>query len=95
MTSDSSPFQGDPIDPEEASREEKLDADFLATSEVIDYFAFVDPAKDAIEQGAGQVTLPTAFLSRVIHGLQPLDFPHLRDVYNRLRAERGMPPQRK
>lgn len=89
MTSDSDPFQGDPIDPEEARREEELTAEFLATDEVIDYFAFIDPVKEAIEQGAEQVTVDTRFLSRVIDDFQPLDFPHLREVHNRLKEGRA------
>jgi hypothetical protein len=73
---------------------EALQAEFIETDEMADYLDFTEKVRDAVERGDSEVTVPTAFLARVIPSFQPLDFPHLREAYNALCDRHGLPEAR-
>ncbi len=76
-------------------RLDRLAEAFTETPEMAAYLDFIDTANEAIERGDKEATLPTAFLSRAIHEFQPMDYPHLRETWNRLCDEMGLPEEKK
>jgi hypothetical protein len=72
-----------------------LETDFIETDEMADYYAFIGTVRNAVEEKAETVTVPLAFLSKAIDDFQPLNFPHLREVYNALCDKHGLPDQKR
>jgi hypothetical protein len=80
--------------------EQQLDAlyaRFLATEEAEEWYAFIEAARAALEGAGDTVTVPAAFLRRVIGqmGSTPLMFDHLRQAHDRIAAEMGLPEEGK
>ena len=77
-----------------AERMDALQLEFTETDEFLDWQNAAKTVGKAIEQGAKEVTLPTAFLAQTFDQFQPLDYLHLREVYNRLCDKHGLPEEK-
>lgn len=83
----------------EDDRRDDLYAKFQETDEMVEWDAFVNGARKALEASpdAQTVSVPAAFLRRVIDdiGATPLAFPAYRDRFNQLCDEMGMPEEKR
>jgi hypothetical protein len=73
---------------------DKLAAAFIERQEVIDCHDLIDAVDDAVALGEDEAMMPVAFLARVIPDLDPLDYPHLRELWNQLCDEQGAPERK-
>lgn len=72
---------------------ETLMAAFLDTPEMADWDAFVSAARQQLDAGAASVTVPAAFLGRIIDEIStsPMMFMAVRDHWNRHCDDNGHP----
>jgi hypothetical protein len=72
---------------------DELMAKFLATPEAEEWDDFVVRARQGIAESGDTITVPSAFLKRVIDEIatSPLSFAAYQDVWNRLCDEYGQP----